>query len=76
MVEQFRRWSRPVMPECSTEDVGEEMSYLESALGRPLGPEGARREPVDLARALLAAGATPGEAVSYTHLTLPTICSV
>eukprot|EP00969_Alexandrium_andersonii_P052444 2303024-Alexandrium_andersonii.AAC.1 len=37
------------------------MDYLEGYMGRPFGSAEERSEAVDLARALFAAGATPGE---------------
>eukprot|EP00969_Alexandrium_andersonii_P263570 11649628-Alexandrium_andersonii.AAC.1 len=37
------------------------MGYLEERLGRPFGSAEERAEAADLARALFAAGATPGE---------------
>eukprot|EP00975_Prorocentrum_lima_P043159 9061491-Prorocentrum_lima.AAC.1 len=51
-----------VEPEDSTDDVDEEMSYLEGVLGRSLERDTERPEAADLVRALLVAGATPGEA--------------
>eukprot|EP00969_Alexandrium_andersonii_P300613 13290192-Alexandrium_andersonii.AAC.1 len=50
-----------VQPEDVTEDVDEEMGHLEEYMGRPFGTAEERSEAVDLARALFAAGATPGE---------------
>eukprot|EP00969_Alexandrium_andersonii_P186793 8253245-Alexandrium_andersonii.AAC.1 len=58
--------------------VGSEMCIRdrEGSEGLRLRASSDLRNAPDLIRALFAAGATPGEAVSYTHLTLPTICSV
>eukprot|EP00969_Alexandrium_andersonii_P173751 7681480-Alexandrium_andersonii.AAC.1 len=51
----------PVRPEESTDDVDEEMHFLHAPVA-PEELEGERgAEAVDLARALFAAGATPGE---------------
>eukprot|EP00969_Alexandrium_andersonii_P293252 12961489-Alexandrium_andersonii.AAC.1 len=50
-----------VAPEDNTDDVDEEMGYLENILGRPLERGTERPEAADLVRALFAAGATPGE---------------
>eukprot|EP00969_Alexandrium_andersonii_P016144 706878-Alexandrium_andersonii.AAC.1 len=55
-----------VRPEDVTEDVDEEMGYLEERLGRPFGSAEEREEAADLARALFAAGATPGEVRAST----------
>eukprot|EP00969_Alexandrium_andersonii_P259566 11477429-Alexandrium_andersonii.AAC.1 len=57
--------------------VGSEMCIRDrpSAVDSPVVP--AKAPPADAASRLAAAGPVPAqEAVSYTHLTLPTICSV
>eukprot|EP00969_Alexandrium_andersonii_P306920 13568324-Alexandrium_andersonii.AAC.1 len=50
-----------IQPEGNSEDVDEEMGYLEGVLGRPFECAEERLEAVGLVRALFAAGATPGE---------------
>ena len=52
------------------------MSQIESGMTIGIGGWGSRRKPMAFVRALLRTDVTDLTAVSYTHLTLPTIYSV
>eukprot|EP00969_Alexandrium_andersonii_P115213 5095048-Alexandrium_andersonii.AAC.1 len=57
--------------------VGSEMCIRDRGGRAPPAPQAARRAPRANGWALLAVEPAPSpETVSYTHLTLPTICSV
>eukprot|EP00969_Alexandrium_andersonii_P038096 1669896-Alexandrium_andersonii.AAC.1 len=56
--------------------VGSEMCIRDRCLGGPRAPRLGRRRPWPGRQAAVAQGGGRRPPVSYTHLTLPTICSV
>eukprot|EP00969_Alexandrium_andersonii_P127710 5644767-Alexandrium_andersonii.AAC.1 len=57
--------------------VGSEMCIRDRPIGKDGGEADGRQDASSICNAPVAgAGRTRGAAVSYTHLTLPTICSV